>query len=63
MVWKLVKYEAPFGTTYGHYRWSRKGKESVQISSISRFQGSQLGESRCLISILTKCEIEKVIYA
>jgi hypothetical protein len=63
MVWKLVKYEVPFGTAYGHRRWSREGKESVQISSISGFRGSRLGESRCLISRFTKCEIAKALYA
>jgi hypothetical protein len=40
MVWKLAKYEVPFGTAYGHRRWSREGKESVQISSILGFRGS-----------------------
>jgi hypothetical protein len=27
--YKLVKYEVPFGTAYGHRRWSQEGKESV----------------------------------
>jgi hypothetical protein len=63
MVWKLAKYEAPFGTAYGHRRWSREGKESVQISSSSGFRGLRLGESRCLISRFTKCEIAKALYA
>jgi hypothetical protein len=40
MVWKFAKIEAPFGIAYGHHWWSREGKESVQISSISGFQGS-----------------------
>jgi hypothetical protein len=53
-VYKLAKYEAPFGTAYGHRRWSREEKESVQISSILGFRGSQLKESRCLISRFTK---------
>jgi hypothetical protein len=34
-----------FGTVYGHRRWSREGKESVQISSISGFGDRDL-ESR-----------------
>jgi hypothetical protein len=59
-VYKLMKYEVPFGTAYGHRRWSREGKESVQISSISGFRGSRLGESRCLISRFTKCEFAKI---
>jgi hypothetical protein len=42
-VHKLTKYEVPFGTAYGHHQWSREGKESVQISSISEFQGSGHG--------------------
>jgi hypothetical protein len=63
MVWKLTKYEVPFGTAYGHCRWSREGKELVQLISISGFQGSRLGESRCLISIFTKCKITKALYA
>jgi hypothetical protein len=28
-VYKLTKYEAPFGIAYGHHRWSQEGKESV----------------------------------
>jgi hypothetical protein len=31
--------------------------------AISGFRGSRLGESRCLISRFTKCEIVKVLYA
>jgi hypothetical protein len=58
-VYKFMKYEAPFGTTYGHLQWSREGKESVQISSISGFHGSRLVESRCLISRFMKCKFTK----
>jgi hypothetical protein len=43
-VYKLAKYEAPFGTAYGHRRWTRGKKELVQTSSISEFRGSGHGE-------------------
>jgi hypothetical protein len=43
-VYKIVKYEAPFGTTCGHHRWSRERKELVQTRSISKFRGSGHGE-------------------
>jgi hypothetical protein len=38
--YRLAKYERLLGIAYGHHRWSREGKESVQISSISEFRGS-----------------------
>jgi hypothetical protein len=43
-VYKLMKYEAPFGTACGHRRWSQERKELVQTSSISKFRGSGHGE-------------------
>jgi hypothetical protein len=32
---KFTKYEAPFGTTFGHHQWSREGKKLAVLSSIS----------------------------
>jgi hypothetical protein len=42
-VYKLVKYEAPFGIACGHRWWSQEGNESIQISYISEFRGSGHG--------------------
>jgi hypothetical protein len=41
----------------GHIRWSREGKEPVQLSSFLGFRRSQLGVSRPFNTGLPKCEM------
>jgi hypothetical protein len=55
----FMKYEAPFGTTCGHHRWSCEGKKLAVLSSISESQRSGLGVSRPFITGMPRWEFTK----